>query len=243
MTDGTRRDWLITISTAAAATCLAGHLTADGVAASKLPPGVYDPSTDYLSHALMSAERYHPIPPGCPTEYVRPLTGAFDPSFFSRTEFPVIRRLVQVLLGESSGQTESVEETAEWIDLCVSEAGNIRKAMALLTPAHRTLAVAYYGASRVDRIAAEDPAQICREGLTWISKHHKDFPSLTFQQQSEVVVAMSEDTPDSPALRFYTLLKAETIKGFYTSRSGLKELDFKGNAFYARSPGCSTQDK
>ena len=38
--------------------------------------------------------------------------------------------------------------------------------------------------------------------------------------------------------RFYDLLKAESIRGFYTSRRGLKELDFKGNSFYAESPGC-----
>jgi len=33
-------------------------------------------------------------------------------------------------------------------------------------------------------------------------------------------------------------LKSESIRGFYTSRVGLKELD-KGNSFYVKSSGCN----
>jgi len=29
--------------------------------------------------------------------------------------------------------------------------------------------------------------------------------------------------------------------GFYTSKEGLKELDYKGNSFYSVSPGCDHQ--
>jgi hypothetical protein len=32
------------------------------------------------------------------------------------------------------------------------------------------------------------------------------------------------------------------IRGFYTSRLGLKELDYKGNAFYAESPSCPNKE-
>jgi hypothetical protein len=31
------------------------------------------------------------------------------------------------------------------------------------------------------------------------------------------------------------------VRGFYTSQVGLKELDSKGNAFYARSLGCDNK--
>jgi hypothetical protein len=34
-------------------------------------------------------------------------------------------------------------------------------------------------------------------------------------------------------------LKPECIRGFYTSRLGMKELDYTGNSFYGQSPGCS----
>jgi hypothetical protein len=44
---------------------------------------------------------------------------------------------------------------------------------------------------------------------------------------------------ENAGTRLFDFLKFEIIKGFYTSQVGLKELDYKGNAFYARSPGCS----
>jgi hypothetical protein len=243
MSDKTRRDWLITISSAAAAATLAEDSNGDSGPATALPPGVYGPSTDHLSHVLMSAERYHSIPPECPTEYVRPRNGPFAPQFFSKTELPVVRSLVQVLLGENADQLESVEETVEWIDLRVFEAGDVRKASLQLNPLHRAVAVAHYGESRVDQINTDDPVKVCQDGLAWIGSHSKNFQELTFQEQTAIVKAMSEDKADDPGTRFFVFLKSETIKSFYTSRAGLKELDYKGNAFYARSPGCSTQTK
>ena len=37
---------------------------------------------------------------------------------------------------------------------------------------------------------------------------------------------------------FSKLLKDMTIDGYYTSKEGLKELDYRGNSFYSESPGC-----
>jgi hypothetical protein len=92
----------------------------------------------------------------------------------------------------------------------------------------------------VEKLAAEDLAKTCHQGLAWMSEQSANFASLRPGEQTALVMAMSETKVDTPSGRFFTLLKTETIKGFYTSRAGLKELDFKGNAFYARSPGCST---
>jgi hypothetical protein len=47
---------------------------------------------------------------------------------------------------------------------------------------------------------------------------------------------------ETDGTRFFALIKAEVIRGYYTSKAGLEELDFKGNAFYAVSPGCSEGD-
>ena len=238
MSDQSRRDWLITISSAAMATGLAERLKGENGHAGALPPGVYDPSTNHLSHALMDAERYHPIPPNCPTEYVSPRWGPFEPQFFSPSEFLVVRCLVQVILGENSDQSQSVEETAEWIDLRVFESDAARRVASKLDSLRRSLAVAYYGAAKMDKLAAEDLTKTCHEGLAWMSQQSADFVSLSPAEQAALVTAMSETKGGTPPGRFFTLLKTETIKGFYTSRTGLKELDFKGNAFYARSPGC-----
>ena len=52
--------------------------------------------------------------------------------------------------------------------------------------------------------------------------------------------ARSDKQTENAGTRFFTFLKSEIIRAYYTSQPGLKELDFKGNGFYARSPGCSS---
>jgi hypothetical protein len=210
--------------------------------ATAFPPGVFQGSRDHLSHALMNSEGYHFIPPGCPTEYIRPSDAPFQPQFFSNAEFPVVRRLTRLLLGESSDDSPSVQETAEWIDLRAYGSVESRAAAKLLHPLHRSLAIAYQGHAHVDSISSEGPAGICRQGLEWIAG--RNFMSLGITEQTDLLHSMSDERRgkqnENEGTRLFDFLKTETIKGFYTSRAGLKELDFKGNAFYARSPGCSS---
>jgi gluconate 2-dehydrogenase subunit 3-like protein len=245
MSDQTRRSWMVTISQTAVGLGLSGRLQAAVPHEFNLPPGLYEPSSNHLGHALMSAEPFHPMPPGCPTDYVRPRTGPFTSLFFTASEFALVRRLTDLLIGEVSGGVS--QELAEWIDLRVSNAGAAREAALRLHPLHRELAVAYYGAARVEELETSDPATACREGLVWINdaatkQHSKKFLLLDTEQQLAILDAVSDERPDTqthnPGTRVFDFLKAETIKGFYTSRAGLKELDYKGNAFYARSPGC-----
>lgn len=240
MSDQTRRSWMVTISQAAAGASLALNLPADLSSAQPLPPGVYGPSSDHLSHALMSAEQFHPIPPGCPTDYVLPRNGPFQPQFFTTSEFQVISRLIALLLGENSPRLSP--EVAEWIDLRVASAAAIHRASQHLQPLHRSLAVAYYGSAEFAEIDNSDPAAICRQGLASLST---DFLSLDITKQVALLDTISDDRAGerlpTPGTRFFDYLKAETIRGFYTSKAGLKELDFKGNAFYARSPGCESK--
>jgi hypothetical protein len=226
MTDQTRRNWLITITQAGIASRVK--------AGEGLPPGVYQPSTEHLSHALMSADRYRICPPGCPTEYNLP-PEAFQPLFFSAGESAIIRRLVQLLLGENSDQSEIVHEIAEWINLRVLSLVEARAVQ--LQPLHRALAIA----CRTNSPIADGPDRISRQGLAWLVTHH--FMSLGLEDQTALLHSISDEqtsTPASAGTLFFAFLKTEIIKAFYTSRTGLKELDFKGNAFYARSPGCAS---
>lgn len=239
MNTQSRREWLVTIGAAAASPVIAKLPQGDISHVTALPSGVYEPSTDHLSHALMNAQRYHPIPGECPTEYVRPRTGPFEPKFFSKAEFPLVRRLVAVILGESSDDSEGVQEAAEWIDLRVAEAASVRRAAAQLDSLPRALAVAYYGVARADLLSIENPAKICSYGLEWLRGRTQEFLLLRPGEQNAIVRAMSEAGAATSGGQFFTFLKTETVKGFYTSRTGLRELDYKGNAFYARSPGCS----
>ena len=38
---------------------------------------------------------------------------------------------------------------------------------------------------------------------------------------------------------FLSFLKERAVEGYYTSPEGLRELNYKGNSFYAESPGCT----
>src|SRR5690242_21670447 len=130
-----RREWLIDLGKAAALAGIAGTpLGAEGLAGNPasetgpetLPPGLYRPSSEHLGHALGNDMRFHPIPPGGEVDFIRPPKGPFEPQFFSRDEYKVIRWLTALVLGDSDGSPgESahptdgniVDEVAEWIDL------------------------------------------------------------------------------------------------------------------------------
>ena len=259
----TRREWLLSLGSAVV---LAGFSGAPGEVAAQsaapglgaLPPGVFLPSLDHLTHVLTSDGLFHAIPPGAETEYVRPRSGPFAPKGFAQEEFPVIRRLVEIILGGDLRNSEATlapgapatiyDEVAEWVDLVVASAPTVR-ALALNLPLdQRALAVAYFGTEDpVRELETAKPERVSREGLAWLGEESrrrfaKNFLDAAPAEQVELVTSVSDARSDKTAAnagtRFYDLLKAESIRGFYTSRLGLNELDFKGNSFYAESPGC-----
>jgi hypothetical protein len=248
----TRRLWMLKLGQTAAGFGLVGIARAQTGAVVTLPAGLYEPSTSHLGHALMSESRFHPIPLGSPTDYVQPRIGPFQPKFFSPPEFSIIRRVAGLMLGaglnsESDLQADAVEEVAEWIDLCVSSSSATREAALGLDQFQRALAIAYYGAGPVHELESSDPQQVCRHGLLWLaekagSSHNGDFLTLGEEDQIGILRSISDERTDKQSenagTRFFALIKFEAIRGFYTSRAGLKELDYKGNAFYAASPGC-----
>ena len=156
----------------------------------------------------------------------------------------MMRRITQLILGEAD-ESPITQEVAEWIDLRVASAAGIREAAHGLDPLYRALAVAYFGSARVNELESAHPEQVCREGLEWLantarSRGAQGFLPLGHDQQIAVLDSMS-NSRNNPGARLFTLLKTEIVKGYYTSQTGLKELDFKGNAFYARSPGCDSR--
>jgi hypothetical protein len=225
----TRRAWLLRLGEF---TALAGFAGVPGEAASvpsqasQLPPGLYEPSLDHLVHMRMAQGRGQ-IPAGSETDFVRPRSGPYRPEFFSPPEFQTVIRMVELILGDPPPAPETISEVAEWIDLVVSQSAAVRRAAQALSPAHRTLALHYEGKAHVEERETADLQAICREGLTRLA----DFAGLDKQRQLELLSSMSSDP-------FFALIKAETIRGYYTSRDGLAELDYKGNSFYTESPGC-----
>ncbi len=227
-----------------------------GTSPGSLPPGLYSPSPEHLGHALVSDSRFHPIPQGCQVDFIRPPTGPFEPQFFSPDEYKVIHRLVALMLGETSATSEEstkppdgniVDEVGEWIDLRTYSFSGIRQAADGLTPEQVALAKAYDGAPLLHRVKTTNPPQAYRDGLAWIAgeanrRHKMEFLDLTESQQSSILDTISDGQTSSGAenegVTFFHQLKGDIISGFYTSRTGLKELNDKGNSFYAESPGC-----
>ncbi len=266
----TRRQWLLRLGetvvlmgfSGGADEVKAGAASLFGLAAaglSTLPPGLYEPSNDHLSHALSSEALYHPLPPGSETEYVRLPSGPFEPQFFSPEEFPIVRRIVELMLGEtpepSSGtggtkdRNRSVAaEVAEWVDHTAFNAAGVREAARRIAPEFRVLAVRYYGPKAVQQMETADSQKTCREGLEWLAgesnrRYGKAFLSLREPEQVQLLTLLSDQRSDksteNPGTRFFQWMKDEVIRGFYTSQTGLKELDYKGNSFYVESPGCA----
>jgi hypothetical protein len=250
----------------------ASSAAASPPATSQLPPGLYEPSNDHLAHALSSDTPFHPLAAGSETDYVVPRSGPFQPEFLLLPEFKTVRRIVELVIGHpaaSSGTgsaalvsgsaagydrqagSAAADEVAEWIDLRLSKAAAVREAAERLAPDHRTLAGAFYGSRHAKELETADPQKICREGLHWLEDnsqrgHQQPFPDLNESQQLELLRTIADDrsdkTQEDAGPRFFAWIKGEIIRGYYTSRTGLKDLDYKGNGFYAQPPGCEGRD-
>jgi len=193
--------------------------------AAELPPGVYEPSRDHLGHALAG----HPMAAGGDTELVQVRTGTFQPAFFQPDQYRQLLQLTGIILGEAPDDA-IVHEIAEWIDLTLSDAAAVRGAARALSPPHRTLAIHYYGAESVRKLEEFDAQKTVRDGFAWI-----DTNPLSRVELNAILAGSKTDHPTVP---FFLYLKKRVIDGFYTSRAGLDELGFRGNAFYASPPGC-----
>ena len=234
----TRRRWLMQLGGGVA---LAGWTGAD-MDAAELPAGVYEASREHLGHALEG----HPVAAGGETELVELRSAALRPAFFSDDEYQTIQRLIAILLGEGT-ETLVVREIAEWIDLTVSEAAAVRTAAQALSPPNRALAVHFYGSGAVRKLEEFDAQKIVHDGLTWLDaasrrKYGRTFSSAAPGAQLTIVESIAENRPDrdppNPGTVFFVYLKEQVVHGFYTSRAGLDELGYRGNAFYASPPGC-----
>jgi hypothetical protein len=249
--DLTRRAWLLRLGEltvlaglAGLVPDVAGSMTLDlqEAAAAGLPPGLYEPSTEHLGH-LLAARDAPLVPRGAETDFAVPRRGPFRPVFFSQREFDVVTRLVGVLLG--SVDARALSETIAWLDLRLQSDPGIRHAARTLDPSHRALAIAHYGEARVLELETVDSQGIVRSGLNLIEqlsreRFGREFLGLAGTAQTDLVSEISRMPPDSPFGRCYVFLRREAIRGYFTSRAGLTELDYKGNAFYGACPGCDS---
>ena len=247
--DLTRRNWILMlggVTALAGASGMAPEL-AIALAASEeqqnagLPPGLFYPSQEHLSHAFDDVGGMHIIPPGSETEYVRRSSGPFHPQFFSDVELKVITRIIEILLGHVDA--DALKQTVAWLDLYLHSVAAVREAALNLDPLHRALAVAYQGETAVRELETAAPDRAVRYGIAdlqrlSIEQYGHGFLSIDESQAKNLVSSMSTEKSDSTLQRFYEATKTETVRGYYTSAEGLKELDYKGNRYYVKCPGC-----
>ena len=243
----TRRQWLLRLGEMVALAGVSGVvpesllLNAQTELAA-LPPGLYSPSPDDLVHALRVHNMLVP-PPGSETDYALPPSSPFQPQFFTEKEFKIVTRFVEVILGKVD--SDALSQTARWIDLWFQSSGTVKLAAQHLDPLHRTLAVGYFGEDAVRELETADSAAVAREGLSALhklslEKYQTGFLDLGPMEQDQLVRGTAASEPDSALKRFFHLIRDQAIRGYYTTAAGLKELDYKGNAYYASCPGCDS---
>jgi hypothetical protein len=211
MNELTRRAWIVQLGATAVLPRVA---PAEGNA--PLPPGLYEPSVDHLMHAVQagSARGDPPAAPG----------------YFTASDYALVAALAALVLGDEPGKTP-VPEIAAWLDLVVGQSAGVRAAALALSPAHRRIAVGHLGEADVRRLESEDPQALCREGLAALRR--AGFEKLPKDAQLAHLGSL-ENAGDA----FLAWFKRYVLIGFYTSREGLRELDYQGNSLYRISPGC-----
>lgn len=243
----TRRQWLLILGGATLAgfsgvvpELAAAVSGAEGKQPTALPPGLYYPSHDHLASALGELGNLHNIAPGSETEYVESNSLAFHQQFFSDEELKLATRVFGILLGKVGAS--ALSRAVQWLDLYLYSAGGVREAALYLDPLHRALAAAYHGEPAIRDLETTDPQSVVRSGLRALQQHSierfgREFLTLDEEQQAKLMV-IGTATSDSRLRQFFEEMRTEAIRGYYTTADGLKELDYKGNWYYALCPGC-----
>lgn len=138
-------------------------------------------------------------------------TGAYSPKAFSEHEYRTIQRLC---------------------DLIVPVEGNTPGALAAGAPEF------------IDLLSSENPelASIYTGGLAWIDRamqrrHQTDFLSAKPTQQTElldlIAYRKNNNTELRPGIRFFDWIRKMTIDAYFTSKVGVRDLNFLGNGALA----------
>jgi hypothetical protein len=247
----TRRRWLLRLGEAVALAGVSGVVpqsiaerlaTTNTSGAVALPPGLYLPSPDHLAHALGSTSHASVNRPGSETEYVQLIAGPYQPRFFSKQEFQIVTRLMEIILGEVSAV--ALSQTAQWLDLWLYSSAGVLEAAQQLDPLHRALAVAYYGEAIVKDLETSNPQMVVRQGIEALQelsmvRDSARYLEISEPRQIELIHFIRAAEAGSLLHEFFELIRKETILGYYTSAEGLKELNYKGNTYHGQCPGCT----
>jgi hypothetical protein len=160
--------------------------------------------------------------------------GSYKPKFFTPHQYKTVRRLAELIVPADETSPSAVEAGApEFIDLLCSQStklGDIyngglgwldaemrrryNSAFADAQPASQT--------AFLDSLVAAEQAEQKRLGETVHYErgdHYREFSGYATQRPSEL----------NPGVMFFDWVRKMTVDAFYTSQTGVKDLDFRGN--------------
>jgi gluconate 2-dehydrogenase gamma chain len=144
---------------------------------------------------------------------------AYAPQFFTLAEYAMVERLSEIIIPSDATPGAKEAGVAEFIDFMVAN--------------------------------DPEPQYPFRLGLAGLNAHSertlgKKFIELTPQQQNQLLEPLGFKDKAQPGeedgRKFFRLIRAYTVTGFYTSQIGYKELDNPSLKFYSQSPECPHKD-
>ncbi len=144
--------------------------------------------------------------------------GPWKPQFFTEHEAATVSRLTDLILPSDSTPGAKDAGVTEFLDLYLAHSPD----------------------------ALRDHF---REGLEWADatarfKFGKPFVELEESQQVAILTVISSPVNNDPGdlvgVSFFKLLRERTVFAFYTSKVGIQELGYAGNAFVSEFPGACT---
>ncbi len=183
-------------------------------------------------------------------EAAKRVSGPYEPQFFSPEEYATIERLAELII-PNDGQPGAREAgVAEFIDFMVASSADVGMSN-YQPPTSRNPVIER---NRVpDALKSRQSIQyLFRYGLSWLEGHArhlhgKTFRECTEQQQTEMLEHLAYKDRyrrgEEDGRAFFKLIREYTVMGFYTSRTGLEQLDFKGlQAVWEQMPECPHKD-
>jgi len=142
----------------------------------------------------------------------------YHPQFFTPAEYASVERLSEIIIPADTTPGAKEAGVAEFIDFMVASDPD-----------------AQYG---------------FRTGLTWLDAFSdettgKRFMELSLEQQTSLLEPLGfkdkARAGQEAGQQFFSMMREYTVKGFYTTEVGFKELDNPALKFYAESPECPHQ--
>ena len=178
-------------------------------------------------------------------------TDPYQPLFFDPHEYATIERLTDLII-PNDGKPGALETgVAEFIDFMVASSAHVGLFTYQPAGVHRPVAenerIPDALKSRTGNVQEN-----FRFGLNWLDgyaqfRYGQIFLKCTADQQTDLLKHFAYKNQYRPGEEegraFFALVREYTVMGFYTTREGLEQLDFKGlQVFWTAMPGCPHKD-